>query len=47
MYLATVVEVVRRRAFSDHYLEKSKCLSERFYQLHNDEVCARSAFQVR
>lgn len=46
MYIATAVEVVRRRAFSERYLEKSADLSDKFTQLHREEFSARNVFQV-
>ena len=33
IYLATVVEVVRRRAFSDHFLQKAVMLADNFSQV--------------
>ena len=47
MYIATAVEVVRRRSFSSRYLDKAGDLSEKFTELHDGELHARNTFQVR
>lgn len=47
MYITAAVEVVRRRAFSEHYLERSRSLSDRFTRLHGEELAAREAFQAK
>ena len=44
IFIATVVEVVRRRAFSRHYLEKTTGLSEKFSKLHGEEMILRKDF---
>lgn len=47
IYIATAVEVVRRRAFAKHYLEKAGSLSEKFSALHQEEMALRSNFQSK
>ncbi len=47
MYIAASVEVVRRKAFSERYLEKAKDLSDKFSMVHSNEAKARSAFQAK
>ena len=46
IYIATAVEVVRRKAFSDHYLKRANALSDKFSALHDEEVSIRTNFQV-
>ena len=46
MYMATAVEVVRRRAFSKHYLSRTAALAETFSTLHKEEVILRSNYQT-
>ena len=46
MYMATAVEVVRRRAFSKHYLSRTAALAETFSTLHKEEVVLRSNYQT-
>jgi len=45
MYVATAMEVVRRRSFSEHYLKNAATLNERFTISYKDEVAARRNFQ--
>ena len=47
IYLATVVEVVRRRSFSQHYLKKAGLVAGTFGDLHKEEVNTRSSFQEK
>ncbi|TRY75650.1 hypothetical protein TCAL_04589 [Tigriopus californicus] len=47
MYVATAVEVVRRRAFSDRFLARTASLSEKFSSLHQEEVSLRRNFQSK
>lgn len=47
MYLATAVEVVRRRAFSRSFLQKSNCLADKFSQVHKEETSLRNCFQAK
>ena len=47
LYIAAAVEVVRRRAFSMHYLEKANALSHRFSSLHDEELAVRKNFQSK
>ena len=47
LYIAAAVEVVRRRAFSKHYLEKANALSHRFSSLHDEELTVRKNFQSK
>ena len=46
MYLATVVEVVRRKSFSDHFMRKSSLLASNFTHIFTEEVKTRQIFQV-
>ena len=47
IYLATVVEVVRRRSFSQHYLKKAGLVAGTFGELYTEEVNTRSSFQEK
>ena len=47
IYLATVVEVVRRRSFSQHYLKKASLVSGTFEELYTEEVRNRTGFQEK
>lgn len=47
MFMATVVEVVRRRAFSQHYLEKAATLADTFSNLHEEEIALRMNYQSK
>merc|ERR1712096_2080 len=47
IYMATVVEVVRRKAFSDHYLGRTASLAETFSSLHKEEVTLRANYQAK
>jgi len=47
VYLATVVEVVRRRSFSDHFLKKSSVLAANFSAIHAEELKTRHIFQEK
>jgi RB1-inducible coiled-coil protein 1 len=47
MYLATVVEVVRRKSFSDHFMRKSSLLASNFTNIFTEEVKTRKIFQVK
>ena len=47
MFIATSVEVVRRRAFSNHYMEKTTGLSEKFSKLHREEMLLRKDFHSK
>ena len=47
IYLATAVEVVRRRSFSDHYLNKAVRIADTFSGLHNEELQLRKNFQAK
>ena len=47
MYLATVVEVVRRRAFSDQYLKKASILASSFSSIYVEELKTRQIFQEK
>ena len=44
IYLATAVEVVRRRAFSQQYLKKAYHIAENFSSLHHEEFTLRRNF---
>ena len=46
IYMATAVEVVRRRAFSDQYLKKATSIADTFCTLHDEELSLRMNFQV-
>merc|ERR1711892_846484 len=45
IYLATVVEVVRRRSFSQQYLKKAGIIAGTFGEVHTEEVRTRQIFQ--
>lgn len=45
IYLATVVEVVRRRSFSQQYLKKAEIIAGTFGEVHTEEVRTRQIFQ--
>eukprot|EP00095_Tigriopus_kingsejongensis_P007557 maker-scaffold104_size368486-snap-gene-2.42 protein:Tk07557 transcript:maker-scaffold104_size368486-snap-gene-2.42-mRNA-1 annotation:"rb1-inducible coiled-coil protein 1" len=45
IYVATAVEVVRRRAFSGRFLDNTKALSAKFSTIHSEEVTFRRNFQ--
>ena len=45
MYVATVVEIVRRRSFSEQYLRKTSFFAQNFSTVYNDEVKLRKTFQ--
>ena len=47
MYMATAVEVVRRKAFSDHYLTRTASLAETFSSLHKEEITLRTNYQAK
>eukprot|EP00092_Neocalanus_flemingeri_P034467 GFUD01037478.1.p1 GENE.GFUD01037478.1~~GFUD01037478.1.p1 ORF type:complete len:1402 (+),score=479.73 GFUD01037478.1:84-4289(+) len=47
IYLATVVEVVRRRSFSQHYLKKAEIIAGTFGEVHSEEVRTRQIFQEK
>ena len=47
MYMATVLEVVRRKAFSKHFLDKTVALAETFSNIHEEEVSLRTNFQSK
>ena len=47
IYMATAVEVVRRRAFSDQYLKKAMSIADTFCTLHDEELALRMNFQVK
>ena len=47
IYLATAVEVVRRRSFSDHYLNKAVRIADTFSGLHDEELELRKNFQAK
>jgi hypothetical protein len=47
IYMATAVEVVRRRAFADHYLYKANSLADTFSSLHDEELVLRINFQSK
>jgi len=47
IYLATVVEVVRRRSFSQKYLTKAGIIAGTFGEVHNEEVRTREIFQEK
>lgn len=47
MYMATAVEVVRRRAFAEHYLLRTCSLADKFRQVHGEEVQLRANFQAK
>ena len=47
IYLATAVEVVRRRSFSDHYLNKAVRIADTFSGLHNEEYQLRKNYQAK
>ena len=46
IYMATAVEVVRRRAFSEQYLKKATSIADTFCTLHDEELSLRMNFQV-
>ena len=46
IYMATAVEVVRRRAFSEQYLKKATNIADTFCTLHDEELSIRMNFQV-
>ena len=47
MYMATAVEVVRRKAFSEHYLTRTASLAETFSSLHKEEIALRTNYQAK
>ncbi len=47
IYMATAVEVVRRRAFSEHYLKKAMSIAENFGGLHDTELSLRMNFNSK
>jgi len=47
IYLATVVEVVRRRSFSQQYLKKAEMIAGTFGEVHTEEVRNRQIFQEK
>lgn len=47
IYIATVVEVVRRRAFSQNYRKKTTLIASTFGELHKKEVEVRTQFQEK
>ena len=47
IYLATAVEVVRRRSFSDHYLNKAVRIADTFSGLHDEELQLRKNYQAK
>ena len=47
MYMATVLEVVRRKAFSKHFLDKADALADTFGSVHEEEVGLRTNFQSK
>ncbi len=47
IYMATAVEVVRRRAFAEQYSLKATSLAEKFSQIYDEEMVLRSNFQAK
>jgi RB1-inducible coiled-coil protein 1 len=47
IYMATAVEVVRRKAFSNHYLSRTASLAETFSSLHKEEITLRTNYQAK
>ena len=47
MYIATVVEVVRRSSFSQNYRKKTSLIATTFGDLHKKEVQVRRQFQEK
>ena len=47
IYLATVVEVVRRRSFSEQYLKKAEIIAGTFGDVHTEETRNRQIFQEK
>ena len=47
IYMATAVEVVRRKAFSKHYLSSTASLAETFSSLHKEEIVLRTNYQAK
>ena len=47
IYMATAVEVVRRRAFSGQYLKKAISIAENFNTLHHEEMALRVNFHAK
>ena len=47
IYMATAVEVVRRKAFSNHYLTRASSLAESFSSLHKEEITLRTNYQSK
>ena len=45
IYLATLVEVVRRRSFSQQYLKKAGLIAGTFGEVHAEEIRTRQIFQ--
>lgn len=45
IYLATVIEVVRRRSFSQQYLKKAELIAGTFGDVHSEEIRNRQIFQ--
>ena len=47
IYLATAVEVVRRRAFTEQYMKKAVNIADNFSTLHSEEFSLRNNFHVK
>jgi RB1-inducible coiled-coil protein 1 len=47
IYMAMVLEVVRRKAFSGHYLSSTASLAETFSTLHKEEIILRTNYQAK
>ena len=47
IYLATLVEVVRRRSFSQQYLKKAGLIAGTFGEVHAEELRTRQIFQEK
>ena len=47
IYLATAVEVVRRRAFAEQFLHKSNAIADTFSALHSEEFDLRTNFHAK
>ena len=47
IYLATAVEVVRRRAFTEQYMKKAVSIAETFSTLNDEELTLRTNFHVK
>ena len=47
IYMAMALEVVRRKAFSRHYLSSTASLAETFSSLHKEEIILRTNYQAK